>query len=251
VGPSEDELKSSLKQIDAQIATLQAAVRAKGRLYHGFLNEASSPQFMWEDAPEAAQLRRRHVAALVRVELRELVHELDVFSQRREDLSYELEWMKLRAQSAPKIKIQAQHAARPFYCAQSPVAPLSGEKINLAQDFGVHRDKDSGVEWQSSGWWLTQIDAKVRVCAAGTIAFVGKVAGRGRVILIDHGAGNMTLYANLNDDPGSKWAKGMKVSPGAELGTSRERLYFEVRQAGQAIDPRRALSRAGLESFAL
>ena len=121
-----------------------------------------------------------------------------------------------------------------FRCARLPVTGAAGRKAALIQDFGTRKDPESGLEWRSLGWWLKDVDHEVRACAGGTVAFVGKVPGRERVVIIEHPEGGMTLYANLVEDARGALRKGDAVQAGDVIGTLKGNFYFEARRNGAA-----------------
>ena len=251
---SENDLQFKIKQIDEQISTMNSSIRSKAKVFHSFKNGASSPQFFWEEESSNPE-KRKKLSSLVRVEIRELVRRVETLEQRREELAYEMEWLRVRIKDSIRLESGNPHfssspAKKIFYCGVSPVAPLE-ERVQVTQPFGTHKDSDTGLEWQSSGWWVSRLEGHVKACAPGVVAYTGKVPGRGRVILIDHGGGNMTLYANMNDDPEISLTRGSKVAAGTLVGTSRERLYFEVRRNGVAVDPKEVISLGSLSKFSL
>jgi septal ring factor EnvC (AmiA/AmiB activator) len=71
-------------------------------------------------------------------------------------------------------------------------------------------------------------------------------------VMVDHGDGNMTLYANLSSETATNGlTKGQKIKAGTFLGNALDRFYFEVRQAGNALDPRMALAPSEVAKIAL
>ncbi|MEZ4387786.1 MAG: peptidoglycan DD-metalloendopeptidase family protein [Candidatus Krumholzibacteriia bacterium] len=86
------------------------------------------------------------------------------------------------------------------------------------------------------------VGAPVYAVAAGTVQFADHLPGYGQCVILDHGSGYYTLYANLSRIFATR---GSRVSGGqivAELGISAEserpELYFEIRKGREAEDPR-------------
>ena len=78
--------------------------------------------------------------------------------------------------------------------------------------------------------------------AHGRVAFSDWLKGYGLIVILDHGDGYMSLYAqndSLRRDVG-EWvdAGDVLASVGSSGGQSRPALYFELRRASQPIDPR-------------
>lgn len=83
--------------------------------------------------------------------------------------------------------------------------------------------------------------ASVRAVAAGVVRFAGWFRGYGRIVIVDHGDGYHTISGHLDE---IHVKVGTKVDEGAMLGTVGEtgslggpRLYFELRESGEPVDP--------------
>lgn len=89
--------------------------------------------------------------------------------------------------------------------------------------------------------------ADVHAVADGRVAFADWLKGYGLIIIIDHGDGLMSLYANneaLLKNTGDAVRAGDAVSTvGSSGGQGRNALYFEMRQGGKPVDPRAWLRR--------
>ena len=100
------------------------------------------------------------------------------------------------------------------------------------QTRGVHYN---GILIQAAG------GTKVEAVHAGRVVFADWMRGFGNLLIIDHGDQVMTLYAHLQQfsvDVGSRVEKGQAIGQvGDSGGRSAPGLYFEVRRAGQPIDP--------------
>ncbi|MBD3240124.1 MAG: peptidoglycan DD-metalloendopeptidase family protein [Chitinivibrionales bacterium] len=81
----------------------------------------------------------------------------------------------------------------------------------------------------------------VRCVAPGTVAYVGRMRGLGRFIVVDHYGGYLTIYANLGS---ISVAKEDDVEYGSTLGRAgpatageRSTVHFELRKSTKALDP--------------
>lgn len=81
----------------------------------------------------------------------------------------------------------------------------------------------------------------IRCVAPGTVAYIGRMRGLGRFIVVDHYGGYLTIYANLGSI-----SVGMEqdVEYGSTLGRAgpavsgaRSTVHFEVRKSTKALDP--------------
>lgn len=94
----------------------------------------------------------------------------------------------------------------------------------------------------SKGWWIeAEAGAAVRAIAHGRVAFADWMRGYGLLLILDHGEGYMSLYAGgdaLLAEPGDWIEAGQAVaSAGSSGGFAASGVYFELRRAGQALDP--------------
>ncbi len=99
--------------------------------------------------------------------------------------------------------------------------------------------RTAGLRWQ--GWLIAAgSGSEVKAIAYGRVAYSDWLRGYGLLMIIDHGDGFMSLYANnesLLHEVGD-W-----VEPGAAISTvgtspvNGNGLYFEIRKNGKALDP--------------
>jgi murein hydrolase activator len=76
--------------------------------------------------------------------------------------------------------------------------------------------------------------APVQAVAAGRVAYADQFLGYGNLVIVDHGGGFYTLYANLNEMSESV---GTEVAAGTRVGTANDYLHFEIRKDGKAVNP--------------
>lgn len=83
---------------------------------------------------------------------------------------------------------------------------------------------------------------RVRSVAAGKVLFVGKMPEFGTVVVLDHGLRYYSLYGRLAEvsvKVGDEASKGESIAKTADPSAGPGNLYFEIRNAGIAIDPER------------
>ncbi len=247
----ETEYQERIIQLSNRRMQVEERVRHKALKFHTLTQSRGGLRYIWQDPRVVAEQKNR-LKRMLRLSLREDLNEIESFEKHRVETETELELIRTRirdseAQMEAATKSTDLHiSAQPFHCLKDPAVPATNGATQLLQDFGMRRDDDTGLTWRSLGWWLGAVNPEIRACASGKIVFVGPVAGRGRVVVIDHGGGAVTLYANLNDDATLKIHKGDRVQVGQNLGTSREKFYFEARRGGVAVNPREVLPRDGL-----
>lgn len=120
--------------------------------------------------------------------------------------------------------------------------PVIGDEVHLVSGYGMRRHPllqelrmHTGVDWAAP------TGTPVVAAGAGRVVSAGDMGDYGNTILIDHGAGWQTLYAQLS---GFDIRAGDCVTAGTPIGkvgstglSAGPHLHFEVRVNGQPIDP--------------
>ncbi len=114
--------------------------------------------------------------------------------------------------------------------------PVKGEVTNR---FGTPRP-DSTVLWK--GLFLrTPAGQTVKAVAAGQVVFADWLRGFGNLLIVDHGEGYMSLYANnetLFKQAGDKLRGGDTIAAVGNSGGNQDSgLYFELRHESKPFDP--------------
>jgi len=114
--------------------------------------------------------------------------------------------------------------------------PVKGE---LANRFGSPRT-DSGLTWKGL-FILSPSGQEVKAIAGGQVVFADWLRGFGNLIILDHGAGYMSLYSNnetLYKQVGDTIHGGDTIATvGNSGGNADSGLYFEMRHQGKPFDP--------------
>ena len=129
------------------------------------------------------------------------------------------------------------------------VAVPSGQPADalmMSSGFGYRRDPFTGGAAMHSGLdFRGPIGTPILAAAPGRVSFVGRKAGYGNVVEIDHGQGIMTRYAHLSgytSKVGAQVGAGQQIAKMGSTGRSTgSHLHFEVRLNGVAVNPRRFL----------
>ncbi len=247
------DLELQRQELQKTIEATRKEIQTKTRIYHSLKSGASSPLYAWETEAKIEKKRKDFIPFL-KIEIREKLKKLEILENQLEEVQYDLELTR----ATPNLEVVATNSVlpptmdKPFFCETIPAEPLS-QQLTISQGFGSHIDTESGLKWKSSGWWVTHMTGPIKSCAQGVVAFDDTVAGRGRVVMIDHGNSILTLYANLNEGGssfeestisplGKKFKKGDRIEAGALIGTAKEKFYFELRKSGVPMDPKLALS---------
>ena len=111
--------------------------------------------------------------------------------------------------------------------------PVNGTLEGL---FG--QDRGDGEVWK--GVFYNTVPAPVSSIASGTVTFAGELEGYGKVVVLDHGDGYVSIYSGLNEiDTAQNYAvnAGSKIGTSGTLPSGETGLYLEVRYNGQVMNP--------------
>lgn len=105
--------------------------------------------------------------------------------------------------------------------------------------------RTAGLHWQ--GWLINaEVGSEVKTIANGRVAYSDWLRGYGLLMIIDHGDGFLSLYANnesLLREVGDWVEPGSKISTVGSSPLNGKGLYFELRKDGKVVDPAAWLKR--------
>lgn len=115
----------------------------------------------------------------------------------------------------------------------------------LGKIVGRYGQARANVSGKSTTWKGLMISARagsdVLACANGQVVFSDWLRGFGNLIIVDHGDGYLSIYANnesLYKSVGDKVTRGETIaSVGNTGGEEKPGLYFELRRNGQPFNP--------------
>lgn len=160
---------------------------------------------------------------------------------------------------APKPRIVAPSHPQPALAVAAPAHPLPTPEIAPPARPPVVEVPFSGTPghfaWPIQGHVLAGFGGdsnglliagsageEVHAVADGRVAFANWLKGYGLLLIVDHGHGVMSLYANndaLLKNAGDVVRAGDALATvGSSGGQGRNALYFEIRLNGKAVDPR-------------
>ena len=127
-------------------------------------------------------------------------------------------------------------------------APLAGSRTTSG--YGLRADPFDGHLAAHAGLDLAAPEGEsITAAAAGIVRRAGRRGGYGQAVEIDHGGGVTTLYAHASTllvRPGDHVEAGDPIGRVGSTGRATgAHLHFELRQDGEAIDPRPALKAYG------
>lgn len=145
-----------------------------------------------------------------------------------------------RAKGRPVDQVaDAASAAKPFAALKGRMRlPVRGDLMNR---FGAARE-ETGATWK--GLFIRSVAGEtVHAVADGRVVYADWLRGFGNLLILDHGTGYMSLYANnegLLRQVGEKVRGGDPVAHvGVAGGDAESGLYFELRHDGKPFDPLR------------
>ena len=221
-----DTLNTATRQQREELASLrtkQAAQKAS------LIKEQHARRQVLGKISRQLRLQRREITRLQRDEnrLSQLVNQLTNVLAQPSGTSL------LHNDKLPDNRFDGQ----PFYQLKGKLAlPVKGELTNR---FGTPRP-GSTVDWK--GLFLRTSDGQpVKAIAAGRVVFADWLRGFGNLIIIDHGEGYMSLYANnetLYKQVGDVLRGGDTIAAAGNTGGNENfGLYFELRHRSKPLDP--------------
>ena len=181
----------------------------------------------------SAKAEQQQAVAKLQTTLRQQGRQLDYLRQNETSLLAKLAELNKLAQQARELVGLSRDKGKLIW-------PLRG---SLLQRFGENRQggmPSRGIVIQ------TAEGAAVKSIADGQVIYADWLKGYGWVIVLDHGAGFMSLYGhnqNLLKKPGARINAGETIAQaGMSGGQSIAGLYFEIRNKGEAVNPLQWLS---------
>jgi len=117
--------------------------------------------------------------------------------------------------------------------------PIVGEVVS---SYGKQVHPIHGTTITNKGIGISGVpNESVRAVAPGIIEHIGRLPGYGRVLIINHYGGYLTIYAHLSEtlrENGTEVAAGDVIATVGESGSlSGTQLHFEIRENAETLDP--------------
>ena len=221
-----------LSQLNDTIAQLQQVLQELQQKQQQLAQTLKTLQQQQQQLVSAKTQQQQAVVKLQTM-LKKQGRQLDYLRQNEVSLLAKLDELNKLAQQARELVGLGQDKGKLIW-------PLSG---NLLQRFGDNRQggmSSRGIIIQSSE------GTAVKSIADGQVIYADWLKGYGWVIVLDHGAGFMSLYGhnqNLLKKPGARINAGETIAlAGMSGGQSVAGVYFEIRNKGEAVNPLQWLS---------
>jgi septal ring factor EnvC (AmiA/AmiB activator) len=188
-----------------------------------------------------AEAARAEVAAQRAAKAKnDLVRDID----RRRDLNAQLSGELMGAQQKLQATLRSLASGTPVVDAPVlPFRPFKGDldwpaagvvRRRFGRTAGPGGSSSNGIEIAA------EETARARAIHEGVVAFADSFAGFGRLVILDHGSQNFSLYGDLLEiavKKGARVERGQAIGAVGPTATGAAGLYFELRVDGRPVDP--------------
>jgi septal ring factor EnvC (AmiA/AmiB activator) len=223
---AQSEARAAASALDAQFEAAQRTLTAETRAERAAAAAAETAVARAASLAEAlARVERAQAAAQARIEARAVARAAARVAARD------------RAQAAAEARAAARAARREAEAAPPTLSATTSAPVvgRVVRGFGA-----PGEGGPARGLTFSAApNARVVTPCAGTVAFAAPFRSYGRLVIVECGAGRHLVLAGmarLDVEAGQRLRAG---EPVGVLGASgRPTLYVELRQQGEAVDPR-------------
>lgn len=188
-----------------------------------------------------AEAEARKKAAEARLAAAEKARKEQAAAQQKAEAEAEAERAAMSTLTDEDMKLQAPNTQGFIVSNANSFSRMQGrlkKPVNgtLAGLFG--QDRGDGEVWK--GVFYNTVPAPVSSIASGTVTFAGELEGYGKVVVLDHGDGYVSIYSGLSEiDIAQNYAvnAGSKIGTSGTLPSGETGLYLEVRYNGQVMNP--------------
>ena len=209
-----------LEEIDQRLRVMMNLEEAKTN--GEFMGVGGSPAVQLASLSSADTSPKKTIFRMHRT-LEDLTHEVDIRKEGKIKLHQLLENQKMLLACTPSIWPVRGWLSSSFGYRLSP--------------FSNAREFHKGIDIS------TRLKSTIVAPADGTVVFVGRKPGYGKIIRIDHGHGVITKYAHLHKPltkRGQNVKRGEKIALVGNTGRSTgPHLHYEIRRTGIPVDPLR------------
>ncbi|HEY5623936.1 MAG TPA: peptidoglycan DD-metalloendopeptidase family protein [Gammaproteobacteria bacterium] len=221
-----------LDTVRADIVTLER-LRAEGQVVEAELARLETAQAREVDALNAARDERQTALASIEADIAGTGAELERLQAQAERLEQVIAEIGFSPELFPPEFRDGFAAAR-----GQLEWPVAGTVID---EFG---DPRAGGQIRWNGFVIAAAaGTPVEAIFYGRVAYADWLTGLGLLIIVDHGAGFMSLYGHneaLLREPGDWVVPGEPIAHVGDTGGRQQTaLYFEIRENGDPVDPRR------------
>lgn len=232
------------------LAKLEAAQVSQYRAAYGQLVQKEAELQALRDGLKRHEARTAYIHERLNSKRRQKDEMLASIRSRK--TAYEAELKQLRAASRRLAEIIRRASRHPEFAGKGFRAlkgrmpwPVAGMVV---YGYGRGTDPVFGTPVFREGIYIeTAPNAPVKAVFSGRVVFANRFKGYGRLVIIDHGSGYYSVYADLNE---IFLRVGDIINAGTRVGRAGESamvkapsLYFEVRYRGKPLNPLQWLAR--------
>ncbi len=253
-----DKISEQLKAQRAQADTLQRDERRLGRLINGLeeaiakqAEEARLAEERRREAARQAEIRRQEEARRLQAQRaeqeRQRQEETQRQSRRDQEAARQAREQVERARDRERQQERAaRQPAREAPASAPEPAALRGLRPGLPYPVRGEVQGRFGAERPDGGLWRGIVlraseGTPVKAIAAGRVVYADWLKGFGNILIVDHGAQYLSVYAynqSLLKQVGQAVAAGEAIATvGATGGQVESGLYFEIRHQGKPVNP--------------
>lgn len=233
------QTKSKIEEQANRVKTTQAQLNERTTQMNKLIKQKSLLQAQYDATHRKSKQRVVSLANQAK-DLKELLEKLEAEKKRRQ-----AEQARIRAEEKKKAARQAKYEQTPaskpintlpkgsFKKAKGSLSyPVRGkivEKFNDITSAGLHA---KGMTIEARG------GSTVTNPYNGSVLFSGPFKSYGQLLIVDNGDDYLTLLAGMENINVSEGQEILAGEPVGQLKAGTGRLYMEIRQNGQAIDPK-------------
>jgi septal ring factor EnvC (AmiA/AmiB activator) len=238
-------------------------LESRARKRHGLARIVDQDRLLFErhrqarETWSAARARSRSLLEEIRAARREVSRREEAARRKLVERRNLVALLRSRADRETRTAGELRHAAQRLEEAIAELprgGPFEGRGLRRGMlappvqgavrlPFGRQVDPEFGTQTVRNGIEIeAPLGASVRAVADARVLFAGWFRGYGQMVILDHGRGDLTVCAHLEELSAEK---GEVVRSGQEIGTvgqtgslSEPGLYFELRDDGKPVDPR-------------
>lgn len=246
-----DEMKKAEQD---HLSDLNRMRSRKAQEEKGLVTQMSSQEKMLLSLKEDKNMQKKALQEFERNQktMQALIKKLEEKRKKEIEAAKKAEEERKRKEKAAKAKKgkggkpekEEKVVKKPQVAVTTPVTgpkcmPLKGEIIS---NYGLQEHPVLHITTRNLGVEIRgKKGAAVRAAAAGTVAMVAEIDGRGPSVIIEHEGGTYSVYGHLQS---IRVQEGKTVKNCEEIGTAGDiaslngiKLYFQVSEGTQTVDP--------------
>jgi len=234
ISEAKEKVDRSRKEREKEKERLAKLLEVKKEEQQAFLKEESLRRTMLE----SVRSKKKVFTAMI-AELEAAQRELNTIIRQLEQKRKKAEQKKKQQQKSSVLAFDKKKGKLPWPV-KGPILAKYGKVVHpVYQTVTMNNGLDIGAKMGSP----------VSCVASGTVIHVGWMRGLGRLVIVDHSDGYITIYAHLdkiNVDLDQEVSLGTVLGHVGDSGSlGGEKLHFEIRKSTSSLNPMEWLEGAG------